>query len=223
MKVLHYSGGMDSLACLELLKDEPGLTVITALTDGSYPDKEEYLDKVEHHYNHLKFVRVYQDRHLERFGQPVDVVPIKFTGIGHMISLAPIKYQSVFECCSRGIWIPVHQKTRELGATVVYRGQRGDDAMKAPIQDGHVEDGILFRFPIQEWTREQVVDFVNERVPELIPEYYAKEQTSRDCWDCTAYLHENIDRIHNLPPDKRAHVTDLLDEWRQDINNETRW
>lgn len=223
MEVLQFSGGLDSLACLELLKDRPGLVVLTASTDGAYPEREQYLKKVEFYYPHLTFKECYADRHLEIYGQPVDVVPIKFTTIGHIVQLSPIKYQPHFECCNRGLWIPMMHATKALGATVVYRGQRGEDSFKAPIRDGHMEDGVEYRLPIEDWSREKVLQFVNERVPELIPAYYDKEQTSRDCWDCTAYLHENIDRIHNLPPEQRKHVTDILDEWRQDINDETRW
>jgi 3'-phosphoadenosine 5'-phosphosulfate sulfotransferase (PAPS reductase)/FAD synthetase len=223
MEVLQFSGGLDSLACLELLKDKPGLIVLTASTDGAYPERDEYLKMVASYYPGLIFKECYADRHLERFGQPVDVVPIKFTTIGHIVQLSPVKYQPHFECCNRSLWLPMMQATAALGATVVYKGQRSEDSFKAPIQDGHFEDGILYRMPIQDWSRERVRDFVKARCPELIPPYYEKEKTSRDCWDCTAYLHENLDRIRNLPRDRYLHVADILDEWRRDINDETRW
>jgi 3'-phosphoadenosine 5'-phosphosulfate sulfotransferase (PAPS reductase)/FAD synthetase len=115
------------------------------------------------------------------------------------------------------------QATAALGATVVYKGQRSEDSFKAPIRDGHLEGGITYRLPIENWSRDEVETFVHARVPELVPAYYKKEQTSRDCWDCTAYLHENLDRIHNLPRDRYLHVAGILDEWRRDINDETRW
>lgn len=223
MKALHYSGGIDSLACLELLKREQDLVVITALTDGAYADKEAYLDKVAKHYHYIRFVRVYQNRYLNIYGHPVDVVPIKFTAVGSIIHDTQIKYQSVFECCNRGLWVPVQMMTEKLGCDTVYRGQRAEDPMKAPIRDGHVENGITYHFPLQEWTREQVKAFVKEHVPHLVPEYYEREQSSRDCWDCTAYLHENLDRIRNLPKEQYIKVSDILTEWRKDVNDETRW
>jgi len=223
MKVLHYSGGLDSLACLELLKDEPDLTVITASTDGGYPDREQYFKKVEAHYHQLPFVYVYKDRNLEKHGQPVDVLPIKWSEVGAMVHNGPVRYQSVFDCCNRGIWTPVHEASVKLGATTIYRGQKAADPLKAPIKDGHVEAGITYRFPIEGWSRKEVIEFVHERVPELIPAYYQREQTSRDCWDCTAYLHENHDRIRYLPYEERLHVIKILDQWRKDVNDETRW
>jgi 3'-phosphoadenosine 5'-phosphosulfate sulfotransferase (PAPS reductase)/FAD synthetase len=223
MEVLQFSGGVDSLACLELLKNTPGLVVLTASTDGAYPEREDYLKKVAAYHPHLVFQECYRDRHLEMYGRPVDVVPVKFTTIGHIFGLHPIKYQPYYECCNRSLWYPMEVATRQLGATTVYRGQRGEDALKGPINDGHVEDGVTYRFPIQDWSRERVMEFVNARCKELVPPYYGKEQTSRDCWDCTAYLHENLNRIRNLPPEKYKEVSEALEEWRRDINDETRW
>lgn len=223
MKVLQFSGGLDSLACLELLKDVPHLVVVTASTDGAYPERAEYLDKVADHYRLLDFYRVETNRQIERFGHPVDVVPLKYNAIGSVVQDTPLKYQAYYECCSRGLWGPMVSFVEKLGATVIYRGQRKDDSMKAPIHDGLVIDGITYLMPIENWTRSEVKAFVQNRCPELIPAYYDVEKTSRDCWDCTAFLHENRERIANLSEEQRSKVIPILDGWKRDVTEETRW
>jgi len=223
MKVLQFSGGIDSLACLELLKNERGLHVVTVSTDGSYPERDAYLKVVADRHPHIPFMTTMSDRDLDQYGHPVDVVPMRYTGLGNMIEGTPVKYQSAFECCARGFWHPMFDTMIRMGATEVFRGQRRDDLLKSPIKDGHVEGPITYRFPIYDWTRGQVAHYVKVNCPDLVPEYYSKELTSRDCWDCTAYLRDNDARIRNLPHEQRVKVSDILAEWRRDVNSETRW
>lgn len=223
MKVLQFSGGLDSLVCLDLLKNTRGLTVFTISTDGAYPERDAYMKRVAEFYPHLNFVVKQTHRELDRYGAPVDVVPIRFTTMGNLIHGTPVKYQPYTECCARAIWLPMHLAVKELGATVVYRGQRADDEYKAPIKNGHVEDGITYQFPIEQWSRESVVKYVENHCPELMPEYYQHEESSRDCWDCTAYLKHNKVRIGNLPAAQKACVVSTIQEWYDDIVDETRW
>jgi 3'-phosphoadenosine 5'-phosphosulfate sulfotransferase (PAPS reductase)/FAD synthetase len=223
MKVLQFSGGIDSLACLELLKNERGLHVVTVSTDGSYPERDAYLKMVADRHPHIPFMTIMSDRDLKEYGHPVDVVPMRYTGLGNMIEDTPVKYQSAFECCARGFWYPMMDTMIRMGATEVFRGQRRDDLLKSPIKDGHVEGPITYRFPIYDWTRGQVAHYVKVNCPDLVPEYYSTELTSRDCWDCTAYLRDNAARIRNLPHEQRIKVSDILAEWRRDVNEETRW
>jgi phosphoadenosine phosphosulfate reductase len=222
-KVLQFSGGLDSLACLHFLRNEKGLIVLTLSTDGQYPSRRDYLNKVKDAHPHLEFVEWYGDRQIHKYGHPVDVIPIKFTTIGKIIQGGEVRYQPYTECCNRGIWLPMADTTRKLGATEVYRGQRDSDEYKSPIRHGHVEEGITYYFPIQEWSREQVKEYVWANCPDLIPDYYNSELTSQDCWDCTAYLKDNIRRIKNLPEPQKNVVENVLRQWRKDIDEETRW
>jgi phosphoadenosine phosphosulfate reductase len=218
MKVLQFSGGLDSLACLWLLKDMPGLHVLTVSTDGAYPDRSAYLNKVRAALPHIPIAEFHTERNLKAHGIPVDVVPVKFTALGSIVQGAPLKYRTPYECCAEALWAPMHQKCLQLGVTEIFRGQRNDDARKAPIVDGQEVEGITYRFPLATWSRADVVAYVNENCPDLIPESYTLgERTSRDCWDCTGYLDENVQRIKNLPDDKQAVVMGRINEWRADV------
>lgn len=222
MKVLHFSGGIDSLACLLLLKDEPGLNVLTVQTDGGYPSVESYLMRLRERLPQLQFHVIHSDREIPRYGHPVDVVPLRWTAIGQMSrGGTDVRYQDFYSCCRRAIWAPLQEMTAKLGATTVYRGQRNDDRLRAPIRDGYVENGVIYRFPIATWTRNMVLKYVGEHAHDLMPPGYAQgERTSRDCMDCTAYLQDNHERILNLPNAVFKHVNTILTQWRQDVLSE---
>jgi phosphoadenosine phosphosulfate reductase len=117
----------------------------------------------------------------------------------------------------------MEQATFQLGATDIYRGQRNEDHHKAPIRDGHVENGVTYHFPLELWTRDEVKHYLQLECPELIPEYYVNEKTSRDCMDCTAYLKDNTSRIRHLPHKEYSIVRLVLNQWRMDVEDETRW
>jgi len=162
------------------------------------------------------------ERDIEQYGHPVDVVPLRWTFMGQMIRGAKdIRYQDSFSCCNRAIWQPLEQTSRGMGATVIYRGQRDDDKLRDPANDGIVVDGVMYRFPIHDWTREMVWRYVAEHRPDLVPPGYEDgEKTSRDCWDCTAYLDDNHRRIENLPAAQRHRVNALVTRWRDDVLTE---
>jgi len=219
MQLLQFSGGLDSLACLLLMHDTAGLEVLTASTDGAYPERVEYLRRVNAAFPHLKFHYVVTDRELHKHGRPVDVVPIRWTELGQISrGGTDIRYQDPFSCCYRGLWEPMDKASRTLGATTIIRGQRANDEQTDPARDGQTINGITYRFPLETWTRARVEEFVNDRAPELFPPYYALgELTSRDCVDCTAYLADNYKRIENLPPVVRGPMSELLNRWRDDV------
>jgi len=83
----------------------------------------------------------------------------------------------------------MHSATLALNATTVIRGQKLSDHHKSPVRSGDVVDGITYVFPIEDWTDEQVLDYVKDS--DLLPAHYAYGGTSLDCMHCTAYLGEN--------------------------------
>jgi 3'-phosphoadenosine 5'-phosphosulfate sulfotransferase (PAPS reductase)/FAD synthetase len=182
------------------------------------------MGRVADHFDQTRFVMVTTNRELSKYGAPVDVVPTRWTALGMMshgeITGRP-RYQDAFACCGRSLWQPMADASKRLGATTIIRGQRAGDRQKAPLTDGDVVDGITYRFPIENWTRERVIEFVKAEAPLLIPESYREgEKTSRDCWDCTAYLVDNRRRIDNLSVEQYRDVAETLAHWRQDVKNE---
>jgi phosphoadenosine phosphosulfate reductase len=210
--VLQFSGGKDSLACLMLLRERwAEMYVLWVNTGAAYPSTVEYMESWRNRLPHFVEVKSDQPAQMARYGYPSDVVPIRFTEVGRLMGMNPsYLIQDYLACCNANIWQPMAQKTRELGAKFIIRGQRSAEGRKAPFTNGYVEDGVTYLLPIEDWTTDEVFRYLNE-IGEPIPPYYLEgERSGRDCWDCTAYLDDNVERIKALPRDKREIVEERL-------------
>jgi phosphoadenosine phosphosulfate reductase len=211
VKVLQFSGGIDSLAALFVKRPEwEDITVLWCDTGAGYPDTKEFMEKVAALVPNFRVVTSSKDQWAEKHGIAVDVVPERYTTLGGIIyqTVGP-RYTSPFHCCAANIWAPLERVSRELGAKWIIRGQRMSDVAKAPIRSGHMDIlGIQYEFPIEDWSRERVMAYCEEVCPELIPAYYQQgEGSSHDCWNCIAYLNDNVQRIRNLP----SHEKEVVD------------
>lgn len=88
---------------------------------------------------------------------------------------------------------PMARQMEQDGVTLVIRGQRNDDQLKAPIRSGHVEGGIEYLFPIADWSAKQVLAYLREKaVP--VPRFYTMLKSAPDCMTCSAYWEEGVSR-----------------------------
>ena len=226
MKVLQFSGGIDSLATLFVKRPEwDSITVLWCDTGVCYPETYEYMDRISKLVPHFLRVKSYKESWEAKHGIAVDVVPEKYSSLGSLIfNNIGQKYTSMFHCCAANIWVPLERASQQLGAKVIIRGQRQSDVAKAPIRSGHQDSlGIQYEFPIEDWSRQQVLEYCKAECANLIPEYYALgERSSHDCWNCIAYLHDNVRRIQNLPYERREVVRKRLRDYKTVLLNEQR-
>jgi len=223
--VIQVSGGIDSMALLFSLRPLwHDALVMWGDSGAAYSDVVELMDKVRALVPHFMHVRGDQPGVIAAFGHPVDLVPVSHTRAGEMIYGAqPIVFQSYLDCCARARFWPLQNAVRGCGAKVVYRGQRNDDKRRARIEHEHVDSaGITYRFPLRDWSRAQVFEFMEREAPDYIPTYYAAgELTSRDCWSCTAYRDDNAARVEHLPEPQRAQVEGVIRRWQAIVQAET--
>ena len=189
---LHFSGGRDSLAVLHLLQPHWGrMTVYWCNSGDVYP---EVVDLMRHYAAILpRFVEVAgrQPQVVAQFGIPSDVVPITNTadGLRATNQTGPL-IQDRFSCCARSIMMPMHERMVADQITLLIRGQRENDLVKAPTRSGDVIDGFELFFPIEHWTSQQVNDYLmHQGVP--LPSFYESMQETPDCKTCSAYWHTN--------------------------------
>jgi 3'-phosphoadenosine 5'-phosphosulfate sulfotransferase (PAPS reductase)/FAD synthetase len=218
-KALHFSGGADSLATLFLKRPEwDDIMVMWCDSGSAYPETHELMDKVEKLVPHFYRVRSNKREWERRHGTAVDLVPERYTVLGHMIHHTPMTplYTSWLRCCAANMWEPMDAAVRALGLKVVIRGQREEEHRKTPVKSGHVDhNGIRYEFPIENWTRAQVFEYCRRECPELFPWYYdLGEDTSHDCWDCIAYLDHNVPRHAHLPLEMRKVFDERLHVYR---------
>ena len=103
-----------------------------------------------------------------------------------------VPVQTPLACCAENIWGPMARATAELGASLIIRGQRTLEQRKAPIASGYVEGGIEYLFPIEDWSGDQVREYLATVGVALPEQYSGYVDTSMDCWCCTAFLDENV-------------------------------
>lgn len=188
---LQLSGGRDSIATLYLLKPYwDRLTVYFVDTGDAFPEVVEVVRKVQEVVPNFKAIKADQPDVVARFGLPSDIVPVSHTPFHAMVAgKAPTLIQSRYECCWRVIMAPLARTMMEDGITLVIRGQRGDDALKAPIRSGHVQEGVEYLFPIEDWTAADVMAFIEDQGAPIAPFYDTIDKTP-DCMTCSAWWDE---------------------------------
>ena len=209
-----FSGGKDSLACLFLLRPFlDKITVIWVNTGDAFPETVKIIK--DHTYELLNFIEVKTDvkKFKESFGMPTDLVPIKNSQVGKMaVVKSDIKLINGYECCLHNLWIPAMKAANDIGATLIIRGQRNDEKAKSPIRSGHVENGVEYLFPIEDWTQEHVLDYLRSNGFEP-PEFFNFAESSLDCMGCTAFLDGIADRkeymIKNHPEKHSENIINL--------------
>lgn len=190
---LAFSGGKDSWTCLwlneEKLKD---ILVIWIDTGKNYPEMLETIKLAEKMCPN--FVRVSVDREGQNayHGIPADLVPIQYTRQGHLTcGVKEVLIQSYLQCCYENIAVNLMSYCHKKGITSLIIGQRNEEEHKSTSRDGDITYGIKRIQPIEQWSEQQVMQFLNQKM-ELLP-HFSFKHSSMDCYDCTAYKKETRD------------------------------
>jgi 3'-phosphoadenosine 5'-phosphosulfate sulfotransferase (PAPS reductase)/FAD synthetase len=197
--VLQCSGGLDSLACLYLLRprwDE--LTVMWVNAGAAFPETLQQMAEIRELVPHFIEVRSNQPANIAQYGFPSDLLAAWDMPDGRIADDARTRrMQSPMTCCAANLWLPAMHATNLQGATLVIRGQRAEEAKKSPLRSGAVVDGIEYWFPIEDWSRSEVRTYLTrEGVP--IPAHYDYVDSSLDCMTCTAYVGENVGKFEYM-------------------------
>lgn len=223
MKVLQFSGGKDSLACLLYLQDQlDDITVLWCDSGDSFPETLAQMEIVKSICPKFVTVSGNQPETIKAYGYPVDVLPVRnHKMVQYNAQQKRPMLQSFMDCCYKSMMEPMHKATLALGATTIIRGQKLTDHHKSPIKNGDVVDGITYWFPIENWTDAQVMEYVKEST--LLPEHYKTAKTSMDCMHCTAYLAENQWKLPYLRlnyPEQGAEVERRINAIRYEVEKD---
>lgn len=210
---LWFSGGKDSLACLLLYRAQLSeIDVLWANTGRNLPEVEDFIHKISGLCPRWHEVKVDRNAQWRQHGLPSDLVPVDNTSLGEFVSsIKPVRIQSYLQCCFQNIAAPLVLKTKQLGARIVIRGQRLEEAHRAP--EGEI-NGMVFVHPIAKWSAANVMDYLRTAFGQL-PDHYALDHSSVDCFDCTAYAAHVSDRaeyMRNRHPAKHKEYMMRLSE-----------
>jgi len=180
------------MACLHLLREDLACAIYVD-TGYTYRETQRLVDYAA---TMVPMYVVHSDRagQNERDGIPADIVPLDWTVLGQqMTSPKPVTIQSYLGCCWANIAAPLFEQAKTLGVTELVYGQRNQETHKSPARHGTLVCGITRLHPIEDWTDQQVMDFLKTKME--IPAHYAIRHSSLDCYDCPAFHHESSDRV----------------------------
>lgn len=189
---LQVSGGKDSLACLFLM--EPywhQMTVYWVNTGDAFPETENIMAYVKSMVPNFVEINGLQPQVIKLFGIPSDVVPASNTEFGVMVGDPAPLIQDRYSCCQRVMMQPMARRMIADDVTLVIRGQKNSDHLKAAVKSGTVENGITYIFPIEDWTDQQVADYLDLTVGIPLPRFYETMTSAPDCRTCSAYWDTN--------------------------------
>ncbi|ONC13599.1 phosphoadenosine phosphosulfate reductase domain-containing protein [Burkholderia pseudomallei] len=199
---LQFSGGKDSLACLYLLRPYwDRLTVMWSSRGDAYPEARELFEAVRSMVHDV--IEVGGDEQWRAAAAntwPADCVPARATWFGRMVEPRDDGFGLVnrYDCCLANFWKPMAEATAAGNFDLVIRGQRDDEAKRAPLTSGATDgDGRVYLLPIQHWTKSDVLKYLRAQGVE-VPRQYDYGMASLDCLHCTAYLDENGGKLRYL-------------------------
>lgn len=221
-----FSGGKDSVACLFLLRPYWNkITVLWVNSGNIFPETIKVIDYFKSIIPNFVEIKTDVIAFKKQFGEVSDIIISSDTEIGEISEgKKELKVISPFDCCGANLWYPSSDYYKKNGFTLVIRGQRNDERQKAPIKSGHIEDGIEYLFPIENWSSKDVLSYIHGQGFE-IPEHFYFNESSLDCMNCTGFLRNTVDRkewMKNKYPDVYNHnqsvIKSIFDNVKKEIN-----
>ena len=111
-----------------------------------------------------------------------------------MTSPKPVMVQDYMLCCYHNIALPIVQAAKALKADEIVYGQRSNEAHRSTSKNGDMVEGMKRIHPIEGWTREQVLEYLETKM-DVPPHFYHINHSSLDCYDCTAYSEGTRDLV----------------------------
>lgn len=189
----ELSGGKDSTAALYYLRPWwPCMTVYWCNTGRPAPEVLAHVRRIAGQVDRFVEVQGRRDEVWREHGWPSDLIPINYVPFGQMVRGAPAEepgIQGRYDCCTRSLMNPLHERVLADGNTGIIRGQKNSDALKGSLRSGSLHDGIEYLYPIEHWTDERVYNYLTKEGVTL-PSSYDVLDVSPDCLDCTAWWGE---------------------------------
>jgi len=199
---LQFSGGKDSLAIAFLLRPFwDRLTFYHVDTGDLLPEVREVVAEVEAMVPRFVRIETHARDWTARFGLPSDLVPTTCTPVGLAIGASKQLLVDRFVCCASNIMAPMNYRMQADGVTLAIRGTKRADLARLPAENGDTTLGYELWLPLQDWSHEQVFDYLRE-VGAPICRVYEDKVNAPECATCPAWWNEGrADYLRKHHPD----------------------
>lgn len=220
---LSFSGGKDSLVCVHMLRDHwDKLTIYHMDTGDLLPEMRDSVARVEAVVPHFVRVQGNVRAWIQENGLPTDLLPYGTHPVGRLMGQAPVKLMPRYDCCYTNLMMPLFNRVRQDGNTLLIRGTKSVDMARLPVGTGDCRDGVEYWYPIQDWTHEQVFAYLREHnIP--LPRVYENAVNAPECARCTAWWGEGraayLKKHHpELHKEYHAQLTTVVEQLRPSLN-----
>lgn len=188
----QFSGGRDSTAALYLLRPYWNRMRVYHLDTGDqFPETKAVVAQVEADMGRPMELIVGDVAKVRReYGLASDLVPVDNTELGRHVSGHETKIIGRYECCAKSLMLPMHERMRQDGVTLIVRGQRDDEYATPPKRSGDLGAGFEVLYPIQSWSAADVDGFIAEQKLPVAPFYARGMKRAPECMGCTAWWDE---------------------------------
>jgi phosphoadenosine phosphosulfate reductase len=221
---LSFSGGKDSLACVCLLRKALNRIRIYHVDTGDLlPEMRESVARVEAFAPDFVRIETRVIDWINQYGLPSDLVPHSSHIVGRMMGENRASIVSRYDCCYSNLMLPLFERVKRDGCTLLIRGTKQVDMHRLPAGDGEIYQGVELYYPLLRWTNKQVFDYLAvEGV--ILPRVYEHVTNSPECARCSAWWGEGraeyLKKYHpGLWRDYDARLQIVIDEIAQPLAN----
>lgn len=226
----QFSGGRDSTAALHLMREYwPLMRVYHVDTGDHFPETVAVVAELEAQILAAggQFFRVHTDVKADRLehGWPTDLLPAQNTPVGRLVSGRELRLQGRFDCCARSLMLPLHERMKHDGITLIVRGQRDEEYAAQPLRSGDVSDGFEVLYPIQTWTGAEVLAYLEEHKLPIARSFYdSGMHHGSDCMGCTGWWDEGRAKfLREHHPAEHTVFIQRMAEIRSEVDRSMSW
>lgn len=203
----QFSGGADSYAALLYMRPHwDKFTVYWCDSGDSFPETRRLAEKVSKMVPRFRVIEGRVNRVRSIYGYASDLLPHTSTPVCTYADSTAVKLIDSATCCYFSIMEPTYETMVLDGMKVLVRGVKSCDIPKPPMSDGESDGRFTVHYPIWDWSRADVINYLCEHELgehfEFLEHVKGGAKSTPDCMRCTGWIeHGSSEYLRKVYPD----------------------